>query len=115
MQQRVLLTVTIAEAQNISAMLLHLLQLVKVSINCGLLGRFTGALHLLQVVHHLCLSHRHLAIWALLDVFDTVIVVKLKRILGHFLPTGQTSKSMSTDHIRLTSYRTGCSDLQILE
>lgn len=62
-------------------MLLHLEQLVEVTLAGRSLGRRARPLHLLQVIHHFGLGDGQLAVGTLLHVLHAVVVMQLKRLL----------------------------------
>ena len=85
MKQRVVRIFSIFEAHQISTMLLHLLELIEVSTFCCSLRRLLSALTLLQMVNHLRFCDWRFAEGTLLNVLDAVVIVQLKRLLGHLL------------------------------
>lgn len=85
MDQRVVLVLAVFEVKYLSAVLLHLLKFVKVTVIGRLYSRLNRALCLRQVLIHFGPGDRLLAELTLLDVLHAVVVVQLERLLGYFL------------------------------
>lgn len=66
-------------------MLLHLLECIKISIIRRNLRLIRRTSRLRKMLHHFCLRNRHFTVRALLNVLHAVVVMKLKRLLCHFL------------------------------
>ena len=85
MQQAIILICAVAETQNISTMLLHRLEPIKVSFRCCSFRLIGRASHGSKVLHHFRLGNRLLTVGTLLDVLHAVVVMELECQLRHVL------------------------------